>query len=86
MDVNELRVIVTLLSFVAFAGIVGWAWSRRNAARFTEAAQLPFVDEESPRAERRARATKGPLRGPTKPARIPSGDRPMYSSDEGCQP
>ena len=47
MDVNELRVIVTLLSFGAFAGIVGWAWSRRNAARFSEAAQLPFVDEES---------------------------------------
>ena len=46
MDVNELRVIVTLLSFGAFAGIVGWAWSRRNAARFIEAAQLPFVNEE----------------------------------------
>ena len=34
-------------------------------------------------AERRAWATQWPLRGPTKPARIPSGDRPMYSSDEG---
>jgi len=35
------------------------------------------------RAERRARATQMPLRGPTKPARIPTGDRPTYPSDEG---
>ena len=35
------------------------------------------------RAERRAGATQGPLGGPAKPARIPSGDRPTYSSDEG---
>ena len=49
------------------------------------------------RAERRARATQGPLRGPAKPAarwrdsstgRItsalaPSAHRPMYPSDEG---
>jgi hypothetical protein len=35
--------------------------------------------------ERRARATQEPLRGPTKPARVPSGDRPMYSSEEGFQ-
>ena len=38
----------------------------------------------SPRAERRARATQGPLRGPTKPARIPSGDRRTYSFDEAA--
>ncbi len=46
MDVNELRVVVTLLSFAAFVGIVAWAWSRRNAARFDEAARLPFMDAE----------------------------------------
>ena len=45
MDVNDLRIGVTLLSFAAFAGIVAWAWSRQNAARFDEAAQLPFVAE-----------------------------------------
>ena len=45
MDVNDLRIGVTVLSFVAFIGILVWAWSRRNAARFDEAAQLPFVDE-----------------------------------------
>jgi len=46
MDVNELRIAVTVLSFAAFIGILLWAWSRGNAARFSEAAQLPFVDEE----------------------------------------
>ena len=44
MDVNDLRVMVTVLSFVAFIGIVVWVLKRRNAARFDEAAQLPFVD------------------------------------------
>lgn len=44
MDVNDLRIGVTVLSFVAFLGIFAWAWSRRNSARFDEAAQLPFVD------------------------------------------
>ena len=42
--------------------------------------RIPPSDE---RAERRAQATQGPLRGPAKPARIPSGDRPAYSPDEG---
>ena len=44
MDVNELRVVVTLLSFVAFIGIVCWVAGRRNAAGFDEAAQLPFLE------------------------------------------
>jgi cytochrome c oxidase cbb3-type subunit 4 len=46
MDLNDLRIGVTLLSFVVFAGIVRWAWSRRNLRAFDEAARLPFADEE----------------------------------------
>jgi cytochrome c oxidase cbb3-type subunit 4 len=46
MDVNDLRAAVTLLSFVAFLGLVAWAWSRRNRQRFDEAANLPFADDE----------------------------------------
>lgn len=46
MDVNTLRIAVTVLSFVAFIGIVFWAWSRRNRAAFDEAAQLPFLDDD----------------------------------------
>ena len=47
MDINDLRIVVTLLSFVAFAGVVAWAWSRRNRAAFEEAAMLPFADDTS---------------------------------------
>jgi cytochrome c oxidase cbb3-type subunit IV len=50
MDVNTLRIAVTLLSLVAFVGIVLWAWSRRNQVRFDEAARLPFVDETAQRS------------------------------------
>jgi len=46
VDINDLRSIVTLLLFVAFIGIVAWAWSRRNKTRFDEAARLPFADEQ----------------------------------------
>jgi cytochrome c oxidase cbb3-type subunit 4 len=45
MGIDELRIGVTLMSFIAFIGIMVWAWSRRNKARFDEAAMLPFTDE-----------------------------------------
>jgi cytochrome c oxidase cbb3-type subunit IV len=44
IDVNLLRVLVTVISFLVFVGIVAWAWSRRNKAAFDEAAQLPFQE------------------------------------------
>jgi cytochrome c oxidase cbb3-type subunit IV len=46
MDVNDVRNLVTLLSFVIFAAIVRWAVSPRNRVRFDEAQQLPFIGEE----------------------------------------
>ena len=46
MDVNDRRAAITLLSFVAFIGVIAWAWSRRNKKRFDEAANLPFADDE----------------------------------------
>jgi len=45
MDINDLRIVTTLLSFAAFAGIVAWALSHRNRQAFAEAAMLPFADE-----------------------------------------
>ncbi len=50
MDVNALRIGVTLLSLLVFVGIVVWAWSRHNGPRFAEAAQLPFADSAAPPA------------------------------------
>ena len=44
MDVNELRVGVTLVSFLLFAGILRWALLARNKSAFDEAQQLPFLD------------------------------------------
>jgi cytochrome c oxidase cbb3-type subunit 4 len=45
MEINDLRSIYTVISLLAFVGIVVWAWSKRNKASFDEAAQLPFKDD-----------------------------------------
>jgi cytochrome c oxidase cbb3-type subunit 4 len=45
MDINTLRSAATVLCFVVFVGIVVWAWSRRNAADFEAAAQLPLEQD-----------------------------------------
>jgi cytochrome c oxidase cbb3-type subunit 4 len=45
IDLNTLRSVVTVISLLAFVGIVAWAWSRRNRERFDEAARLPFQDD-----------------------------------------
>lgn len=54
MDVNDLRSIVTVVSLLTFLGIVAWAWSRGNRARFEEAARLPFAEDsaDEPRTAR----------------------------------
>ena len=44
-DVNTLRAMATVLSLITFIGIVVWAYSRRNAADFDEAARLPFEQD-----------------------------------------
>ncbi len=48
MDINDLRTVITTISFVVFAGIVYWAYSSRQRKRFDEAANLPFADAELP--------------------------------------
>jgi len=76
MDINLLRSAVTLASLLLFAGLVAWTWWPRQRDAMREAAQLPFLEEGNGWAERRAAP---------KPAHIPSGDRPAYSTDEGHQ-
>ncbi len=51
MDINDLRSIVTVLAFLAFIGIVAWAWSGRRRSAFDEAANLPFSEDEAPAAQ-----------------------------------
>lgn len=45
IDVNTLRSVATVASFVTFIGIVWWAWSRRRSSDFDEAANLPFEQD-----------------------------------------
>ena len=45
LDVNILRSAATVVSFVTFIGIVWWAWSKRRADDFSEAANLPFEQD-----------------------------------------
>lgn len=45
LDINTLRALATLVSFVTFLGIVWWAWSKRRSNDFSEAANLPFQQD-----------------------------------------
>lgn len=45
MDINFLREAATVLAFGTFVGILVWAYSRANRARFDEAAQIPFTQD-----------------------------------------
>jgi len=47
MDINTLREIVTVVSFVVFVGIMAWAASGTNRQSFEEAARLPFEEDDN---------------------------------------
>ena len=46
MDINTLRIVITIIAFVVFLAIVFWAWSGARKSRFAEAALLPFDEGE----------------------------------------
>ena len=45
MDLNDVRILWTMLSFLAFVGIVLWAFSGRRTHQFEEASRLALDDE-----------------------------------------
>jgi len=45
MDINDLRSLLTVLSVIAFAGILWWAFSGRRSQVYEEAALLPLEDD-----------------------------------------
>lgn len=45
MDINDLRSIVTVLAFVAFLGVVAWAYGAGARRGFEEAERLPFDED-----------------------------------------
>jgi len=47
VDINDLRSLFTVLAFVAFIGIVWWAYSDRRKQTYDAAAMLP-LDDDSP--------------------------------------
>ncbi len=60
MDLNDLRIVMTLVTLCVFIGIVAWAWARKNKSRFDEAALLPFQElPSSAQAKHTARAAGG---------------------------
>ena len=54
MDINLVRSVVTVIAFVAFAGIVWWAYAPSRRERFERDALLPFREDEA-RTERGGR-------------------------------
>jgi cytochrome c oxidase cbb3-type subunit IV len=60
MDINDLRTIFTVLAFLAFMGILWWAFSDRRKQAYEEAAMLPldddseFVSQATPNTERKS--------------------------------
>jgi cytochrome c oxidase cbb3-type subunit IV len=47
MDINSIRIAVTVVSFVAFLGIFVWAYGRGAKRDFDEAALLPFTEDDN---------------------------------------
>ncbi len=46
MDINDIRGLSTLFALLAFLGVCYWAFSRKRKAKFEEAAQLPFAEDD----------------------------------------
>ena len=45
MDINALRIITTVISFIMFVGILVWVWRKRNTSDFKDASELPFKED-----------------------------------------
>ena len=45
MDVNDLRIGVTVTSLIVFLGLLVWVGLARHRQSFDEAARLPFADD-----------------------------------------
>ena len=57
MDINDIRIAVTVLGLVLFLALIVHTWSRRRAGEHEEAALLPFCDEAGNLGSADARAT-----------------------------
>ena len=46
MDLNDARILMTLIALVTFIGIVVWAYSGGRKQKFDKAARMALEDEE----------------------------------------
>lgn len=46
MDITDFHSFYTALMLIVFIGICFWAWSSKRNKFFSDAANLPFADEE----------------------------------------
>ena len=49
MDVNDLRIAVTVLSLLVFLGLLAWVLQARHRSAFDEAAHMPLIEDEQQR-------------------------------------
>ncbi|MGB9149729.1 MAG: CcoQ/FixQ family Cbb3-type cytochrome c oxidase assembly chaperone [Burkholderiales bacterium] len=56
MDMNIVRSVVTVVSFLAFLAILFWALAPKRKASFDEAARLPFADGDESDVEIKERS------------------------------
>jgi hypothetical protein len=59
MDVNDLRIAVTVAGLVLFIALVLHTWSRRRGADHAAAAALPFTGDEFARPQQPAQGERG---------------------------
>lgn len=52
MDSGTVSGIVTIVFIVVFIGIVWWAYSRGNKARFEDAGKLPFDEDDTQQGDK----------------------------------
>jgi len=48
IDINLLRGLSTIMVMVGFLGVCVWAYSGKRKQEFTEAALLPFAEDDMP--------------------------------------
>jgi cytochrome c oxidase cbb3-type subunit IV len=45
MDINDIRILVTLAGLCLFIALILWAWQPARRAAHEEAARLPFLED-----------------------------------------
>ncbi len=58
MDIGTIHSIWTIVLFSCFIGVVWWAYGKKRKARFEEAANLIFADEQQKASSEKQGVTK----------------------------